>query len=179
MWGIGCRRRRSGRRRRGAGAAGSGFRGATPSRTVRRIITVLRATPTTPARRGATTQRLAAFHPIRVRRGISRRTCMGYTTWRGTCGSGVGIGIRVCITVRRQLQTHVVLHRARAACLGAAVGTPTRSAAGRRAATTTPRRTGTSSSDSVVFDPQVSKSRKRSSRVGARESCRSAGLQPA
>ncbi len=66
-------------------------------------------------------------------------------TWRGTCGSGVGTGIRARITSRSQEPIRVVPLQARAACFGAAVGTtpvllpdgvPQRQLPGRRGAAT-------------------------------------------
>ena len=58
-------------------------------------------------------------------------------------------------------QIRVVLRQARTVCFGAAVGTATRSTAGRRAAPTTTRRAGTTTWGSVPFCPQVSEFKSR------------------
>ena len=73
----------------------------------------------------------------------------------------------------RREAIRVVPRRARTACFGAAVGTTTRSTAGRRTATATRRTTGTTTSGSVLSCPQVSElnSRQQSGAGGAEPCC--------
>ena len=101
---------------------------------------------------------MTGSRPTRVRWGILLRTGMGCMTWRGTCGSGVGIGIRARITAARPRPIRKGHRQARTACFGAAVGTATPATAGQRTAAATTRRTGTSTAaaGSVVSEPQVS-----------------------
>src|ERR1035438_4502336 len=76
----------------------------------------------------ATTRILTVELTTRVRWAILRRTGMGFTTWRGMGGSGVGTGIGVTAAPRRL--TRVGRHQATTGCIGAAAA-GTRRATGR------------------------------------------------
>src|ERR1035441_32124 len=122
---IGCRRKWSGRKRRGAGWSGNGFRGVTRFRGVRRIILVTpcrlirMVCPTTLPRQLIMIQPLATVIILllslsRVPWGILLRIVMDYTTWRGMWMRGVGIGMG-----RRMVNPLLLIQQARH--LGAAV----------------------------------------------------------
>ena len=84
---------------------------------------------------------------------------MVLTTWRGTCFSGVGIGMG---HLMQEVLIHEVYRQARSVCVGAAVRATTRTSAGRRSAAPTTRPTGTTTSGSVPSCPQVSELNGRS-----------------
>ena len=166
---TGCRRRRSGRRPRGVGWPGRTSPGARiRSATAKQIITVLHPTLATLVRRGVSIRptRWAAIPTVR-RLGALRRTGMGCMTWRGTCWSGVGIGVALTLRVHRSILG--VQHRACIGCTGAAVGTGSAGAtAGRRAAaraTSLVTRITTSGSASPAVQ-SVSSRRARNERNG-------------
>ena len=74
-------------------------------------IRIVVTTPTMRIRRLAMTRRsTTGFIPTRVRWVILRRTGMGFTTWRGMCGSGVGLVWKLCERSRRPIR--VVRHQA-------------------------------------------------------------------
>ena len=118
----------------------------------------------------------------RLRWGHLRRTGMGCMTWRGTCGSGGGIGMTAPTMVVPRRPTLVAPHRARTVWIGAAVGPAARSAAGRRTASTATRRTGSATLGSAAPGPQVSelKARAEQSRRSegrAKPDCGAGGLE--
>ena len=77
--------------------------------------------------------------PIRARWAILRRTGMGCMTWQGTCGSGAGTSLARIRALCSPIL--VAQRRAGVACIGAAVGTRTRVAAGLHTALATTRHT--------------------------------------
>ena len=81
-----------------------------------------------------------------------RATGMVCTTWRGMCGSGVGIGM-----ARRTRAAAILTGQllAPSGCIGAAVGATSRFSAARRTATTNPRTSLTTARGSVPPSPQV------------------------
>jgi len=162
----GCRRRRSGRRRREAGWPGIGSPGEIRSATARGTTTVVRRTSldaarrTTSARRGSSIRTTTtACTRSRLRWIRSHRRGTAYTTWRGTCGNGVGTGMIGGGTgaLGRVPRIRGVRVRARTAWFGAAVGSTTRSTCGARTATGPRRTSGTASTASG--GPKVSPSR--------------------
>ena len=87
--------------------------------------------------------------PTRVRWGILRRTDMGFTTWRGMCLSGVGIGMG-----RRMVNQLLLIQQARhlgaSVFCAAAFGTTSPTTRGAPIATTSTRTTPATTLGSVV-----------------------------
>src|ERR1017187_10469302 len=101
----------------------------------------------------ATTRILTVELTTRVRWAILRRTGMGFTTWRGMWGSGVGTGLHITAAPRRL--TRLGRHQATTGCIGAAAAGTTRATAGRRIATATPRPPTSPTWGSVPSRPQI------------------------
>src|SRR5450759_3300493 len=102
-----------------------GFTQGAASPRIRRITTVIIP------RRGAPRVSIVAGRRLW---GVLRRILGGLTTWRGTFGSGRGIGLALILPILRQ--TPEALIRARKGCFAAGVGVMTSLPCGRRSAAT-------------------------------------------